>query len=75
MRLIVQRDEPVEEIAAEDATLARFAAAMLLAPDRAPEAVRSVPHLQSLPLVIDDTIPPLTVLLRTRSTTPTGAAT
>lgn len=71
MRLILQRDEPVEEIAAEPGTLERFAAVL--------DRVREQPAVEgrllaggrgllALPRVPDPTVPPLTVVLRPHST-------
>jgi hypothetical protein len=67
MRLILHRDEPIEEIAAEPSTLARFAE-LLDHARRSPTAVGPVlgggRGLLALPRVVDHDVPPLTVLLR-----------
>lgn len=66
MRLIIHRDQPVEEIAAEPATLRRFTD--LLDRARADKTgggrVAGTTGLHGLPLIEDIDIPPLTVLLR-----------
>lgn len=73
MRIVIASTNPVEEIAAEPATLDRLR--LLL--DRA----RTGPHhpgrvlpggLLALRQVADPDVPPLTVLLRPYSTTPMG---
>jgi hypothetical protein len=73
VRIVIETAQPVEEIAAEPATLARLRGLL----DRA----RNGPHhpgrvlpggLLALPLVPDPDVPPLTVLLRPYSTTPMG---
>lgn len=70
MRLIIYRDQPVEEIAAEPATLHQFAA--LLARARTARTgggrVAGTTGLHGLPLIEDIDIPPLTVLLRPHTT-------
>jgi hypothetical protein len=74
VRIVLATTDPVQEIAAEPATLARFAAVL----DRArraptPGGVLSGGRgLLGLPLIPDPTIPPLTVLLRPYSTAPMG---
>lgn len=67
MRLIVYREQPVEEIAAEPDTLRRFAAVL----DRARRGpavegrlFAAGRGLLALPLIPDRDVPPLTVLLR-----------
>jgi hypothetical protein len=76
MRIVIETAQPVEEIAAEPATLARLRGLL----DRA----RTGPHhpgrvlpggLLALPLVPDPRIEPLTVHLRPHSTTQMGPTT
>lgn len=65
MRLIIVRDELIEEIAAEPETLDRLAALLTRVAVVPPgPAVGTAPSLLGLPMVPDPTIPPLTVLLR-----------
>lgn len=80
MRLVIVRGEPIEEVAAEPDTLARFRtvlAAALTGPAPAADPGHALDGgrggLLSLPFVPDPTIPPLTVRLRPYST-PMGPA-
>jgi hypothetical protein len=75
VRLVVIRDAPIEEVAAEPATLRRFLAVFRRVLDGAAPGpdVRTVLDggrggLLSLPFVPDPTVPPLTVHLRPYST-------
>lgn len=72
MRIVIASTEPVEEIAAEPATLARFGL-LLDRARQAPAHGRVLPGgLLALPRVPDPDIPPLTVHLRPYSTAPMG---
>jgi hypothetical protein len=76
VRLVLVREQPVEEIAAEPDTLRRLAAVLDRVRDQPAVEGRVLAGgrgLLALPLVADPTIPPLTVVLRPYST-PTGAA-
>lgn len=74
MRLDIIRGEPIEEVAAEPATLDRFRAvlaAALAGPARPADPGSALNHgrgLLALPFVPDPTIPPMTVRLRPYST-------
>lgn len=78
MRLTVARDAPVQEIAAEPATLDRFRELLHLAVTRPPDAGGPVLHggrgWLHLPLIEDPDLPPLTIHLRPYST-PMGPTT
>lgn len=70
MRIVIATTKPVEEIAAEPDTLARFAAVLERArhaPALGGRVLGGGRGLLALPHVPDPTIPPLTVLLRPHS--------
>lgn len=74
MRIVIESTLPVEEIAAEPATLARLRV-LLDGARRAPTHGRVLPGgLLALPLVVDASVPPLTVLLRPYSANQMGPA-
>jgi hypothetical protein len=72
MRLVIRRGEPIEEVAGQAATLARFRALLDVVAAEAVAAGTGVVDdgrgLLALPFVPDPGIPPLTVVLRPRST-------
>jgi hypothetical protein len=74
VRLIIHSTEPVEEIAAEPDTLARFRTLLQLTVDHAAEArgpvIRGSRGWLAMPLVADPNLPPLTVHLRPYSAPP-----
>jgi hypothetical protein len=72
MRIVIESTLPVEELAAEPATLARLQL-LLDRARRAPVHGRLLPGgLLALPMVADRSVPPLTVLLRPYSATSIG---